>query len=92
MSRLLQSFLVKFVILRAGLSRYFMYENKSYLLSWVLTPRLEKALEEFHRWAARWMAYMVPKIQPDGTWLYPPIGSALSMIGLEDIWVYITCI
>ena len=37
--------------------------------TWVLTPRLEKALEGFHHWAARRMAGMGPKCQPDGTWV-----------------------
>ena len=35
--------------------------------TWVLTPRLEKALEGFHHRASRRMAGMVPKRQPDGT-------------------------
>ena len=36
------------------------------------------------------MAVMGPKRQPDGTWLYPPIGAALTMVGLEEIGVYIS--
>ena len=51
--------------------------------TWVLTPQLEKALEGFHRRAVRRMAGMGPKHQQDGTWVYPPIGAALSMLGLE---------
>ena len=35
------------------------------------------------------MAGMGPKCQQDGTWVYPPIGTALKMVGLEDIGVYI---
>ena len=35
------------------------------------------------------MAGMGPKRQRDGTWVYPPIGAALSMVGLEEIGVYI---
>ena len=57
---------------------------------WVLTPQLEKALEGFHHRAERRMAVMGPKRQPDGTWLYPPIGAALTMVGLEEIGVYIS--
>ena len=56
--------------------------------TWVLTPWLEKYLEGFHHWAARRMASMGPKIQQDGTWLYPPIGAELVMVGLGEIGVY----
>ena len=57
--------------------------------TWVLNPRLEKALSGFHHQAARRMAGMGPKRQPDGTWVYPPIGAALAMVGLGEIGVYI---
>ena len=32
---------------------------------------------------------MVPKRQQDRTWVYPLIGGALAMVGLEEIGVYI---
>ena len=32
---------------------------------------------------------MVPERQRDRTWVYPPIGVALAMLGLEEIRVYI---
>ena len=35
------------------------------------------------------MAGMVPKRQQGGTWVYPPIGAALAMVGLEEIGLYI---
>ena len=57
--------------------------------TWVLTPRFEKVLAGFHHRVARQMARMVPRHQPDSTWVYPPIGAALSMVGLEYIGVYI---
>ena len=56
---------------------------------WFLTPRLEKALTGFHQRAERRMEGMGPKNQPDGTWVYPPIGAALVRVGLEEIGVYI---
>ena len=59
--------------------------------TWVLTPRLEKSLEGFHHRAVRRMASMGPKRQRGGTWLYTLIGAALTMVGLEEIGVYITC-
>ena len=57
--------------------------------TWVLTPRLEKYLENFHHWVVRRMAGIVPKRQRDGIWVYAPIGAALEMVGLEDIGAYI---
>ena len=57
--------------------------------TWVMTPRMEKSLEGFHHWAVWWMAGMGPKSQWYGTWVYPLIGAALSMVGLYKIEVYI---
>ena len=49
---------------------------------WVITPRLEKALEGFDHRAVRRMSGMVSKRQWYGTWVYPPIGVALAMVGM----------
>ena len=57
--------------------------------TWVMNPHLEKSLEGFHHWAVWWMAGMGPKSQRYGTWVYPLIGAALSMVGLYKIEVYI---
>ena len=57
--------------------------------TWVLTLRLEKALEGFHHLVAWLMSVMVPKRHPYWTCLYPPIGEALAMVELEEIRVYI---
>ena len=57
--------------------------------TWVLSPCLEKALEGFYHRAAWLMAVMGPKRQPDGMWVYPPIGAALTMLVMEEIGVYI---
>ena len=57
----------------------------------VLKPRLEKSLAGFHHWAARQMTVMVPKHHIDGTWVYPPIGATMAMVGLEEIMVSIAC-
>ena len=51
--------------------------------TWVMNIRLEKALEGLHQRVVRWMAYMVPKYQQDGTCVYTPIVSMLSRLGLE---------
>ena len=57
----------------------------------VLTPRLEEYLKGFHQRATRRMVGMVPKRQQDGTWVYPPIGAELAIVGLEKIGVYTAC-
>ena len=46
-------------------------------------------VEGFRHQAARRMEDMGPKRQRGGTWLYPPIGVVLKMVGLEEIGVYI---
>ena len=50
---------------------------------WVVNPRLDKALAGFHHWAVHRMEDMGPEIQLKGTWVYPPIGTALETVGLE---------
>ena len=60
--------------------------------TWVLTPRLEKALEGFHHRVVRRMAGMVPKCQRDVTWVYKPIGAVPAMVGMDNIGVYIDCL
>ena len=65
---------------------FFRYET------WVLTPRLDKALEGFHHQKVQRIMGMAPKHQKDGTWVYPLIGSALVTVGVDDIRVYIACL
>ena len=73
--------------------RFYVVVVKAVLLfgseTWVLTPWMEKALDDFHHWAVRRMAGMVPKHQQYGTWIYPPIGAELAMLELNEIGVYI---
>ena len=57
--------------------------------TWFLTPQLDKYLKGFHHGAVRRMVIMGPKLRRGGTWVYTPIGSALEMLELEDIGVYI---
>ena len=56
--------------------------------TWVMTPRLEKALERFCHCEVRQMAGMGPKRQRDGTWIYTPIRAAPAMVVLEEIGLY----
>ena len=57
--------------------------------TWVMNPWLDKSLKGFHHRAVRHMLDMVPRRQQDGTWVYKTIGEALTMTGLEYIWVNI---
>ena len=59
------------------------------LETWLVIPRLEKAIAGFHHRAVWWMAGIGPEHQWEGTWVYPPIGAALATVGLDEIWVYI---
>ena len=56
---------------------------------WVLTPPFEISPEGCQHRAAWSMAGMGPRHQKYGMWVYPPIGAALEMVGLEEIGVYI---
>ena len=56
---------------------------------WVMTPRLENSFEGFHHRVVRQMAGMGPKLQQYGAWVYPPIGAALTTVGMDGIGVYI---
>ena len=39
--------------------------------TWVVTPRILKALEGFHHRAARRISRKMPRRRPDGSWHYP---------------------
>ena len=57
--------------------------------TWNLSPLSLKSLEGFHIRAARRMAGMQPKRNPDGTWKYPNSGEVLKAVGLRTIDHYI---
>ena len=77
------------------MSRFYVEVLQAVLLlgseTWVLTPCLEKYLEGFNHRAVQRMVGMVPKHKRNETCVYPPIGEALAMVGLEEIRVYIAC-
>ena len=58
--------------------------------SWVLTPRIIKALEGFHHRVIRRITRSMPRRRRDGTWHYPPIGKAMEDAGLFSIEEYIS--
>ena len=50
------------------------------LETWVVNPRLEKALVGFHHRAVWKMVGMGTKHQLEVAWVYPPIGAALATV------------
>lgn len=57
--------------------------------TWVVTPRIRKALEGFHHRVARRISRKMPRRRPDGSWYYPPLAGALRDAGLAPISEYI---
>ena len=57
--------------------------------TWVVTPRILKALEGFHHRAARRISRKMPRRRPDGSWHYPPLAGALRDAGLAPISEYV---
>ena len=49
----------------------------------MVTPQLEKALAGSHHRVVRQMAGMAPKHQQDVIWVYLPIRTVLTMVGLD---------
>ena len=91
----LKKFLEREVADNRTTGRFYVSVVKSVFLfgskTWVLNPRLENSPAGFHHRVERRMAGMGPKRQTDGTWVYPPIGAVLAMVGLDKIGVYIAC-
>ena len=56
--------------------------------TWVVTPRMDKALAGFHHRSVWQMKGMGHGIQLDRTWVYPTIGAALKTVGIDEICVY----
>ena len=77
---------------RRTAGRFYVVVVQAVLLSgsetWVVTPRLDKALEGFHHQVVLRMAGMGPKHQQYGPWEYPPIWVALATVGVDEIGVY----
>ena len=84
---------IKIVKERIMVGRFYVVVAQPMLLfesnTWVITPRLEKALKVFHHRVTRRMAGMGPKRQQYGTWVSPTIGVEMATVGLDEIWVYI---
>ena len=53
--------------------------------TWVLTQRMEKALDSFQYRVARRLTGKQPWRRTDGSWDYPPMAEALGEAGLDGI-------
>ena len=58
--------------------------------TWVLTPRIERALSSFQHRVARRITGRHPRRRGDGSWEYPSLEEALVESGFEGIRKYIT--
>ena len=53
--------------------------------TWVLTPRMERALGSFQHWVAQRLTRRQPRRQGGGSWEYPSLEEAMSEAGFEGI-------
>ena len=58
--------------------------------TWVLTPTIERDLENFHHRAVRRITGRQPQRRGDGKWTYPSLKEAIREAGFEGIWKAIT--
>ena len=55
--------------------------------TWVLTPRMERALDSFqHRVAQRLVGRQLRR-RGDGSWAYPPVEEVMGVAGFEEIMI-----
>ena len=57
--------------------------------TWVVTPRMLKALDAFHHNVARRISNRQPRKLPNDTWVYPDLQEAMEIAGLHSIEHYI---
>ena len=53
--------------------------------TWVLTPRMEKALDSFQARVARKITGGQPRRRKDGSWIYPPLEGIMKEAGMVGI-------
>ena len=53
--------------------------------TWVLAPRMERALDRFHHKAAQRITERQPRIRGDERWDYPPLAEAMGEAGFKGI-------
>ena len=55
--------------------------------TWVLTPRIERALDRFMHGAARRITGKQPRRGGDGQWTHPPLKEVMREAGFEGIQI-----
>ena len=58
--------------------------------TWLLTPRMERALSRFHHRVAQRLIRREKSSRGGGSWDYPPLEAAMAEAGFEDIRTYVT--
>ena len=53
--------------------------------TWVLTPRMEQALDSFKHRVAQWITGRQPRIRGGGSWYYPSLEEATGGVGFKGI-------
>ena len=53
--------------------------------TWVLTPRMERALDSFQQRVVRRLTGKKPRRQGDGSWAYPKLAEAMGEARFEEI-------
>ena len=57
--------------------------------TWVLTPRMGRALGSFQQGVARWISERQPKMRKEGGWKYLPLAAAMEEVEFKEIGAYI---
>ena len=57
--------------------------------TWVVTPRMERALNSFMHGAARRITGRQPRRGWDGKWFYPSLEGGVKEAGFNDVWTSI---
>ena len=68
---------------KAVLKAVFLFGAKT----WVLTPRMERALDSFQHRVAQQLVGRQPRRRGDGSWDYPPVEEAMEVAGFEEIMI-----
>ena len=77
-----------------GVGEFFKAVTQAVLLfgveTWVLTPRMERALSSFQQRVVQWINGRQPRRWGDGSWEYPSLEEAMVEAGFEGVGTYIT--
>ena len=60
------------------------------LETWVMSPRIDRALGGFHHKVARILTLQQPRRRLDGMWLYRPLAEEIVEQGLQEVETYVS--